>query len=125
MEMTWLVQAIITVLWNHRGFFFTSFGMMGALYIAELMAVGKKRSSIKITIIIALLYSLIAEISTVLLSPIPILVVFVQIISLALLIQYYYEGDWVTIFAVALVAAFILIMIMGLSTAFFESPRPF
>lgn len=125
MEATWLVQTIITILWNHRGFFFTSFGMMGALYIAELMAVGKKRSSIKITVIIALLYSMIAEISTMLLSPIPILVVFIQIISLALLIQYYYEGDWITIFTVALVAAFILIMMMGLFTAIFERPRPF
>jgi hypothetical protein len=100
--------------------------MFGALYVAELMAVGKKRSSLRATLIIAVAYAIIGEISILLLSPIsPILVVIVQITSLLLLVQHYYESNWLVIFTVTLAIAFVIILGLALLSIVFEPPRPY
>ena len=121
----WILDAISNLVWNGRGVIITFIGMIAALYISELMIVGKKARSIKATLIISFVYTLAAEIVAFLLSPSPFLVVIVQIVVLATLINHFYEDDWLVIFAVALVISFVIIIGLALLSIVFEAPRPY
>ena len=92
------------------------FGLIAAIYIAELAVVGKKRSSIKKAFMVSLLFSIIAFISNALFVSVPILVAIVMIFSLAMLIQYFHEGEWFIIFMLVLAVLFAIIIALALAS---------
>ncbi|UCH32200.1 MAG: hypothetical protein JSV05_02080 [Candidatus Bathyarchaeota archaeon] len=92
------------------------FGLIAAVYIAELAVVGKKRSSIKKAFMVSLLFSIVAVISNFLFASVPILAAIIMIFSLALLIQHFHEGEWFIIFTLVLAVVFVIIVILALAS---------
>lgn len=92
------------------------FGLIAAIYMSELAVVGKKRSSIKRSFIVSLLFSIIAFISNILFVSVPILVAIIMIFSLAILIQHFHEGEWFIIFTLVLAVVFVIIVILALAS---------
>ena len=110
-----LLNEALSLLWDARGILINFVGMFGALYLSELMIVGRKSSSLKKTFVISLIYTIVGEIAGILLFQVPVLVFLIQVVVLGLLINYYYEESWVIIFSVTLVIVFFLMLILALA----------